>query len=116
MHVSKLIDKEVCKLYKIDVSSLMTGAILGSAVLYDVKLYQSKKEFIADQRKHFAAATYSDHKYGFLIGDSKRFDKSIPLKGQLGFFIEVSDNRFRNPNFGIIPTTYVEEYNSLIQL
>jgi hypothetical protein len=56
MHVSKLIDK-VCKLYNIDVSSLMTGAILGSAVLYDVKLYQSKKEFIADQRKHFAAPT-----------------------------------------------------------
>jgi predicted transcriptional regulator len=86
VHASKVIDKEVCKLYNIDISSLITGAILGSAVLYDVKIYQSKKQFIADQSKHFAASTYSNYKYGFLIRDAKRFDKSIPLKGQLGFF------------------------------
>jgi hypothetical protein len=47
----------------IDISSLITGAMLGNAVLYDVKLYQRKKEFIADQSKHFAASTYADYKY-----------------------------------------------------
>ena len=58
VHASKAIDKEACKLYNnIDISSLITGAILGSAVLHGVKLYQSKKEFIADQSKHFAVAT-----------------------------------------------------------
>jgi hypothetical protein len=37
----------------------MIGAIVGSAVLYDVKLYQSK-EFVADQSKHFATSNYLD--------------------------------------------------------
>jgi hypothetical protein len=55
----KLIDKEVCKLYNIDKSSIITGPILGSAVLCDVKLYQSKKELAADQSKHFSVSTYS---------------------------------------------------------
>jgi hypothetical protein len=66
-------------------------------VLYDVKLYQSKREFIADQNKEFALSTYSDRKYGFLIRDAKRFDKSIPLTGQLGFFnTQVCNNHFKN--------------------
>jgi hypothetical protein len=47
----------------------------GSLVLNYVKLYRMKKEVIADQSKHFAVATYSNHKYGFLIRDAKRFDK-----------------------------------------
>jgi predicted transcriptional regulator len=86
VHASREVDKPVCKLYNINRSSLITGAILGSAVLYDVKLYQSKKEFIADQSKHFAASTYLNPKYGFLLRDAKRFDKPVSLKGQLGFF------------------------------
>ncbi len=86
IHASKAIYKEACKSCDIDIPSLITGAILGSAVLYDVKLYQSKEEFIADQSKHFATSTYSANKYGFLLSDPKRFDKPIPMKGQLGFF------------------------------
>jgi hypothetical protein len=86
IHASKTIDKEVCELYNIDTSLLITGAIVGSAVLQDIKFYQSKKEFFADQSKHLAAGKYSDPKYGFLLSDVKRFDKPIPLKGQLGFF------------------------------
>lgn len=75
------------QLHNIDTSSLITGAILGSAVLYGVKLYQSKKEFVADQSKHFAVVRYSEHKYGFLLPYAKRFDKPIPLKARrLGFF------------------------------
>lgn len=64
----------------------MRGAILGSAVLYDVKVYQNKKEFIADHSKHLAVSTYSENMYGFLLSDVKKFDKPIPLKGRLGFF------------------------------
>ena len=56
-------------------------------MLYDVKLYQTKKEFIDDQSKHFALTKYyTNSMYGFLLSDTKRFDKPIPLKGQLGFF------------------------------
>lgn len=65
VHASKTIYKEACKLHGIDISSLITGAIVGSAVLRDVKFYQSNKEFIADQSKHFALATYAAHKYDF---------------------------------------------------
>jgi predicted transcriptional regulator len=86
IHASKAIDKDACKVHGVDISSLTNGAIVGSAVLYDVKLYQSKKEFIADQSKHFATSTYSANKYGFLLSNAKRFDKPIPMKGQLGFF------------------------------
>jgi len=86
IHASKAIDKEACKSYNSDTLSLITGAIVGSAKLDNVKLYQSKEEFMADQSKHFATATYSDRKYGFLLSDGKRFDKPIPMKGQLGFF------------------------------
>ena len=86
IHASKSIDGQACKSYNIDASSLVTGAIVGSAVLYHVKLYQSKEEFVADQKKHFATAAYMGHKYGFLLSDIKRFDKPIPEKGQLGFF------------------------------
>ena len=44
--------KEVCKLCNIYISSLITGAILGSTVFCDVKLYQGKKEFLADESNH----------------------------------------------------------------
>ena len=86
IHASKAINSKACKLYNIDVSSLITRAIVGSALLHDVKLYQRRKEFIADQSKHFAVSTYPEHMYGFLLSDAKRFDKPIPLKGQIGFF------------------------------
>jgi hypothetical protein len=49
IHASKTINSEVCKVYNIDIASLITGAIIGSAQLQDVKIYQSKEELIADQ-------------------------------------------------------------------
>jgi hypothetical protein len=60
--------------------------MVGSALLHNVKLYQSKEEFIADQNKHFAVSAYSKPMYGFLLFNVKRFDNTIPLKGRLGFF------------------------------
>ncbi|HET6641249.1 MAG TPA: ASCH domain-containing protein [Nitrososphaeraceae archaeon] len=42
VHASKAIDKEACKLRGIDISSLITGAIVGSAVLRDVKVLSKK--------------------------------------------------------------------------
>jgi predicted transcriptional regulator len=86
IHASKTINSEACKLYNIDVSSQVTGAIVGSALLCDVKRYQSKQEFMADQNKHFAVSAYLEPMYGFLLSNGKRFDKPVPLKGRLGFF------------------------------
>jgi predicted transcriptional regulator len=86
IHASKTINSEACKLYNIDIPSLITGAIVGSAMLYDVKTYHNKREFLADRSKHFAVSTYSEHMYGFLLSDAKRYDNPTPLKGRLGFF------------------------------
>jgi predicted transcriptional regulator len=85
VHASKTINKEACKLYNLDVSSFITGVIVGTAILSNVKVYQSKNEFVADQNRHFAMSTFSG-KYGFMISDAKRLATPIPLKGQLGFF------------------------------
>jgi hypothetical protein len=45
VHASKAVYKDACGHHNIDVSSLITRAIIGSAVLYDVKLSQSQTEF-----------------------------------------------------------------------
>ncbi len=86
IHASMTINSEACKLYNINISSLTMGAIVGSALLCDVKRYQSKEEFMADKNKHFAVSAYSEPLYGFLLSDAKRLDKPIPLKGRLSFF------------------------------
>ena len=39
VHASKKIDKEACERNKIDPESFTTGAIIGKAILYDVKYY-----------------------------------------------------------------------------
>jgi len=62
IHVSKAINKEACKSCNIDIPSPIIGAIVGSAVLHDVKLYQSKEGFTTDRSKHYAVAAYSDRK------------------------------------------------------
>ena len=38
VHASKKVDKEACERNKIDPDSLITGAIVGKAILYDVKV------------------------------------------------------------------------------
>jgi ASCH domain len=70
IHASKTINNEACKSCNIDIPSLITGAIVGSALLYDVKIYQNKRDFFADQNIHFAVLTYSEPMYG--IPDSNK--------------------------------------------
>ena len=86
VHASKKVDKEACERNKIDPKSLITGAIIGKAILYDVKSYESKNSFLRDKNKHFADPKSTKYKYGFLLKEAKRFRKSIPLLGKLGFF------------------------------
>lgn len=86
VHASQKIDKEICKLHKIEPSKLIYGAIIGKAFLYDVKEYKSVKEFIKDKSKHLATERYVDHKYGFLLRDAKRLGKPFYMPSRLNFF------------------------------
>ena len=86
IQASKAVNKEACERNKIDPKSLITGAIIGKATLYDVKTYVSKNSFLRDKNKHFADPNSTNYKYGFLLKYAQRFRKSIPLLGKLGFF------------------------------
>ena len=86
VHASKKIDNEALERNKIDPKSLITGAIIGKAILYDVKVYDRKKSFLRDKKKHFADPESTNYKYGFLLKESKRFENAIPISGKLRFF------------------------------
>ncbi len=86
IHASQKLDKEICQLYNIDPNSLVKGAVIGKALLYDVKEYKSNKEFLEDQKKHLAPESYVFHNYGFLIKNAVRFQKPIYMPGRLNFF------------------------------
>ena len=86
VHASKKVEKEACERNKINSGSLITGAIIGKANLYDVKFYYDKKLFISDKKKHLANIESFDHKYGFMIKDAHRFKKPLFLPGKPGFY------------------------------
>ncbi len=92
IHASKNVNKEKCKSLNIDQTKLSTGAIVGRAILYDVKKYDNKTQFMRDKNKHYADANiFNFHVYGFMINNAQRFRSPIPYSGKLGFF-EVSDS------------------------
>ena len=94
IHASKNIDKEACERLDIDIDKLAKGAIIGSAILYDVKKYKNQEEFNKDKQKHFSIISkyFDGYTYGFLVKDARMFKKSIPYSGKLGFF-EVDDSK-----------------------
>jgi hypothetical protein len=85
IHSSKAIDKKTCTLLNIDSSSLVKGAVIGVAYLYDIKKYTSKEAFLADKAEHLSD-NFSNAIYGFLLKDAKKLNEPIPLLGRLGFF------------------------------
>jgi hypothetical protein len=103
IHSSKAIDKESAKKLNIDCSRLTTGALVGSAFLYDAKKYSNKEEYVADQSKHLND-NFSQPKYGFFLKDARKLDKPIPLVGKLGFFHVNLHHNYRSilPNSGLI--------------
>jgi len=86
VHASKKVDKDACLRLKIDPDSLVTGSLIGKANLYDVNFYENRNLFLRDRNRHLAGTKYSDHKYGFLIKNARRFRKPILMPGKLGFF------------------------------
>ena len=52
IHASKNTDKERLDFLGINHNKFISGAIIGSAVLYDVKQYRNKTELEMDKNKH----------------------------------------------------------------
>ncbi len=87
VHASKNIDRDGCKVHGFDPEKITKGAVVGKAVIYDVKEYLNESEFFSDKDKHLAVESiYATDRYGFLIKDAERFDKPIPMPGKLNFF------------------------------
>ncbi|MEP6576419.1 MAG: ASCH domain-containing protein [Nitrososphaerota archaeon] len=86
VHASKTVNKEACERNKINPDSLITGAIVGRAILYDVRFYDSGRSFLQDRKKHFAGTGYAGPVYGFLLRGARKFRKPFVMKGKLGFF------------------------------
>ena len=87
VHASKNIDKERLDFLSIDHNKLTLGAIIGSAVLDDVKEYRNKLDLELDKNKHLAdIKKFVFRRYGFMIKNAHRFRRSIPYPGMLKFF------------------------------
>lgn len=84
IHAPIKIRSQDCRRLGMSVINLRTGAIIGKAVIYDVKNYKTKKELQNDKKYHFASDVSG--KYGFLLKNAKEFRVPIPYKGKLGFF------------------------------
>jgi hypothetical protein len=97
IHASKKIDKVACERNKIDPNSLITGAIIGRAILYDVKFYNNRKSFVQDKNKHLAGTNYYDQRYGFLVKNAGRFREPFFTPGRLRFFtVEMNNDDSRS--------------------
>ena len=88
IHASKNIDIDSCDRLDIDIDKFSVGAIIGSAFLYDVKVYSNQGYFARDKEKHFSFISmyFYGYKYKFLIRNAKMFKKPIAYPGKLRFF------------------------------
>jgi len=85
IHAPIKIRTEDCRRLKIN-KKLTTGAIVGKAMLFDVKKYNSLNEIKKDQKLHYATKDLKNKKFGFILKNAKPFRIPTPWKGQLGFF------------------------------
>ena len=85
IHASKNIDKEACERLDIDIDKLAKGAIIGSAILYDVKKYKNQEEFNKDKQKHFSIISkyFDGYTYGFLVKDARMFKNQFLIQVNL---------------------------------
>ena len=81
---------------------LVTGAIIGKAEIYGVKIYNSKLEVKTDYKKHLASKEFFDRRYGFLLKNTKSFRIPIPYKGKPGFFdVKLPKNKIKKSELRI---------------
>jgi len=86
IHAPKKLRSSDCKRLKIKESSLVMGAIIGKAEIYDVKKYNSAKDVKQDFKSHLSSDKFLNKKYGFLLKNVKALRIPIPINGKLGFF------------------------------
>lgn len=108
IHAPQKIRPKDCKRLKFS-QDLVTGAIIGKAEIYDVKIYKNNTELKADRGKHFASNEFQNRKYGFMLKNAKAFRVPIPYKGKLGFF-DVKLPKFKIKDSDIESDIIDEEY------
>ena len=87
IHASKNVDKDRLESLGINHNNLSLGAIIGTAILYDVKQYKSKLELERDKNRHYAnIKNFGFCKYGFMVKNAHRFRSPTPYLGKLKFF------------------------------
>lgn len=86
IHAAKKIMVEDCKKFGFDPDMLTTGAIIGKAYLYDVKVYKNAAEWASDSDKHLAGMEFASSTNGFLLRNAGKFPDPMPIKGKLNFF------------------------------
>lgn len=66
---------------------LPTGAVIGKAILYGVRRYESAAELDGDRDLHHAAIKLDGRTvYGFLLRSPVALAEQVPYKGMLGLF------------------------------
>lgn len=63
VHASKIPNREACERIKVDPKFLVTGAVIGKAILYDVKVYSTERSFLQDIDKHLGSKDFSHHRF-----------------------------------------------------
>jgi predicted transcriptional regulator len=87
IHASRNLDKKRASSLNIDYTKLSQGAIIGTAILYDVKEYKSEAEFVKDKNKHYAdIKKFGSYKFGFMVKDAHTFRTQKLYSGRLRFF------------------------------
>ena len=109
IHSPKKIRIDDCKRLKINEKSLITGAIIGKAEIFDVKKYHSSLEISKDHKLHFASTKLQDKKFGFMIKNAKAFRIPLPCNGKLGFF-EINLEKRKIKTNEITTELFDEEY------
>lgn len=81
IHASKSPDRDAMKLFGFE--SLLTGCIIGKAILTSVKKYKSEKEHSTDKDLHLGDTKWGD--YGFVLEKPERVTP-IQCLGKLNFW------------------------------
>ena len=87
IHASKQLDKDMASSLNINYTKFLRGAIIGTAILYNVKQYNSNSDFEKDKNKHYADINkFGSYKFGFMVRNAHRFRTPMRYPGRLRFF------------------------------